>query len=75
MLASCMRNWDFLADWAGQNLKPGLSRQKRDVWYAYGWVIFVFVESRVDASHIRVRDIQKFSSRVTKTVKSLLDIG
>jgi len=33
-----MRNRDFLADWPGRRdkaLKPGLSRLKRDVWYAY----------------------------------------
>ena len=33
-----MRNRDFLADWPGRQdkaLKPGLSRLKRDVWYAY----------------------------------------
>jgi len=38
MLADLMRNRDFLADWPGRRdkaLKPGLSRLKRDIWYAY----------------------------------------
>jgi len=38
MLADWMPNRDFLVDWPGRRDKafiPGLSRLKRDVWYAY----------------------------------------